>query len=134
MSRRFPLCPLWLKPLNSSPSTTDHANRGTLLNAHYFRRTTLAEIKVEIITEACQRNLITARQVKTELSQREIVPRQRPPVKHHPGFPLLDLVYDFRRRHMNLQGSKALLFPLVRNLCFVRLPAIPDVRPIKIVV
>src|ERR1035441_8303244 len=36
-----PLCPLWLKPWNCSPSTTDHANRGTILNAHYFRRTTL---------------------------------------------------------------------------------------------
>src|ERR1035441_10062027 len=36
-----PLCPLWLKPLTSSPDTTDHADRGAIFNDHYFRRTTL---------------------------------------------------------------------------------------------
>jgi hypothetical protein len=33
---RDPLCPPWLKPLTSSPDTTDHADRGRKLNDHYF--------------------------------------------------------------------------------------------------
>jgi hypothetical protein len=45
-----PLCPLWLKPLTSSPHTTDHADRGAIFNDRYFRRTTLASLQCRVVS------------------------------------------------------------------------------------
>src|SRR6266567_4982057 len=99
-----------------------------------LRRTLrLVDIKIEVMTEARQRNLISAGHVETESARGEIGSRQRPPVEDEPRIPLLDLVDDFRRGHMNLQCAKAFLFTLVGNLRVARLLTLADVGPIEIV-
>lgn len=85
------------------------------------------------MAEAGQRNLIAARKIKTELARGEIGSRLRPSVEDNPGVTLLDLVDDFSRRHMDLQGSKTLFVSLVRNLDLARLLTISDVRAIEVV-
>ena len=84
--------------------------------------------------ETRQRYLIATGNVKTEPSGGEIARWQRRTVEHHPRIPLFELVDDFRRRDMNPERSKTLLFALVRSPCIARLLTILNVRPIEVIV
>src|SRR5208282_5183145 len=90
--------------------------------------------QVSVVTEAGERNLVVARNVKTKPAKIQILSRPGIAIQHDPAIALLDLVHDLIRFHPDLQRAETLLLILMGNLRLLALLSIADHGAIKIIV
>src|SRR5579872_4932880 len=99
-----------------------------------WRVSWLAEIQVNVVREAGERDLIAAGNVEAELAEAEIGAGLRPAIKDGPTVAVLDLVYEFGGADADLQRAETFLVAFIGNDEFRRFLAVANYGAVEVIV
>jgi hypothetical protein len=85
------------------------------------------------VTEAGERDLVIAGNVKTKPAKTQIAAGLSPALQNHPIFSLPDQVRDFIWPHPDLERSKNFLVTLMRNLDLVTFFTVSDYGAVEVI-